>query len=136
MSHLPLNVLSSPKAAGEQCSLKKRSRYLISGPPCKGMILKLDSRPSSLEKGTTAPTFCALHAPLHMLQSVSSSRLLVSSSRPLASSLGCLCPCTGRLQPYTDCTTRHHPTPEDVRAPLKVGSVPSGSPPTEIKKIN
>ena len=78
LSHLPLSDPSSPKVAGEQRSLKKHSGHPISGPPYKGMILKPDSRPSSLEKRTIALTFCTSRAPLHKPRSASSSRPLAS----------------------------------------------------------
>ena len=47
LSHLHLGDLSSPKAAGELRSPKKRLGHRILGPPCKGMTLRPDSLPSS-----------------------------------------------------------------------------------------
>ena len=114
LSHLPLGDLSSPKAAGEPRSLKKRSGHVILGPPWKGMILKTDSRPSSLERRIVALASCASRTPLRTSQPV-------SSSQPPTSSLGRLCRGTRCWPLCTNRTSHHHLRPADAQAPKKDG---------------
>ena len=145
VSHLHLGDPSSPKGVGELRSPEKRSERPISGPPCKGMIPRSDSLPSSLGRRTIARAFCASRAPLHKPRPA-------SSSRPPKLSLGHLGPGKENPRPRTSYTTRHrrpgkeHPRPRTsyitrhrpgpavVRAPLRAWPALSGSPPTEIKK--
>ena len=65
LSRLPHGDLSSPEEVGEPRSPKKHSGCLISGPPCKGMILKPDSLPSSSGRRTVAPASSSWRAPQH-----------------------------------------------------------------------
>ena len=65
LSRPPHGDLSSPEEVGEPRSPEKRSGYQTSGPPCKGMIPRSDSPPSSSGTRTAAPTSSSQRALLH-----------------------------------------------------------------------
>ena len=122
----PLDDLSSPKEVGELRSPKKHSGYQTSGPPYKGMILKLDSLPSSSGKRTAAPASSSWHATQHRHQTF-------VELRPPRFALGSPGPYTACPQLRTGYTSLRRPRPAGVQAPQQACLALSGSPPAKIK---
>ena len=91
-SRPPHGDLSSQEEVGELRSPEKRSGCQTSGPPCKRMIPRSDSPPSSSGTRTAAPTSSSLRAPLL-------TRRTCVETTPRKLALGSLGPCTACPQP-------------------------------------